>query len=215
MKKFAVVILLFLFASIPSYAQQLKIGVKGGPGLVDVVAVRTPDGFGGEDSYYKMRPSYHFGVFGLIDLSSRFYVQTELLYANKGFRSNDPGASEANIHLHYLTLPLLLSYKISENVHVAVGGELGYRLAARSKFDNSNLDVNAIYKREIDVGIDAGLQYYFSSQINLGVRYIHGLSNIFGRRGVLTDINGNPFGKGPSFQNRVVQFSVGYTFGDW
>ena len=212
MHKLYTISILLSLISMSAQAQQLQLGVKGGPSLVDVVAVRTPDGFGGEDSYYKMRPSYHFGIYGFIDLNSRFYVQAELLYANKGFRSTDPAGSEANIHLHYLTLPVLLNYRISEKVDVGLGGELGYKLSARSKFDNNSVDANFIYKRDIDVGLNAGLKYHLSQKIALDVRYIHGLSNIFGRRGVATDPYGNPSGKGPSFQNRVVQFSVGYTF---
>lgn len=215
MKRLSTVILLFLLISNSSHAQQLRLGVKGGPSLVDLKAVAAPDGIVSEDSYYKMRPSYHFGIFGIVDLSEKFYVQTELLYANKGFRSNDPRGSESNIHLHYLTLPVLLNYRILEKVHVGVGGELGYRLAARSKYDGSSVDVNFIYKRKLDVGIDVGLRYAITHKVSLGVRYIHGLFNVFGRRGVLAGLNGNPMLKGPSYQNRVVQFSVGYTFGDW
>ena len=212
MHKLYTISILLSLISVLAQAQQLQLGVKGGPSLVDVVAVRMPDGFGGEDSYYKMRPSYHFGVFGLLDLSSKFYVQAELLYANKGFRSTDPSASEANIHLHYLSLPVLLNYRISEKVDLGVGGEVGYKLAARSRYDNTSIDVDFIYRRDLDVGLNADLKFDIDPKVALGARYIHGLANVYGRRGVATDPYGNPSGKGPSFQNRVVQISVEYTF---
>lgn len=213
MNKLYTLATLFVFLSTASQAQKLSIGVKGGLSLVDVAVVAVPDGSESEDSYFEMRPSYYLGAFGTFGLNNRSYLQADLLYANKGFKSGDPRGSNSNIHLHYLTLPVLFNYKFLEWLHVGVGGELGYRFAARSKSDDRNVDVDFIYKRKWDFGLAAGLIYKLHEKLDLGLRYNHGLSHIFGERGYLTDINGNKTSKGPIYQNRVLQFSVGYVFG--
>lgn len=205
--------MLFFLLSTASQAQKLSVGVKGGLSLVDVAVVAAPDGFENEDSYFGMRPSYHLGAFGTFDLTKKFYLQADLLYANKGFKSGDPRGSNSNIHLHYFTLPVLFNYKFLEKLHVGVGGELGYRFAARSKSEDRNVDVDFIYKRKWDFGLAAGLTYKLNEKLDLGLRYNHGLSHIYGERGQITDTNANIVSKGPIYQNRAIQFSVGYVFG--
>ena len=209
MNKLYTISILFLLLSISSKAQDLEVGVKGGLSLVDVGVVSIP-GIDTENQYYKMRPSYHVGAFGTVDLSKKFYLQAELLYVNKGFRYDDSRGSDSNIHLHYLTLPVLLNYRILEKLHVGVGGELGYRLAARSKFDNKTINVNWLYERKLDLGIDVCVKYKINEHLNVGVRYNYGLFNIYGERGFITDSNGDKGDKLPVYQNRELQFSVGY-----
>lgn len=211
--KFYPVYLLFLFLSISSQAQQISFGIKGGPSLVDVEVVANSEGIDSESQYLKMRPSYHLGVFGFVDLNRKFYLQAELLYANKGYRADYPRSSEANLHFHYLTIPVLLHYKIVEKLHGGLGATFGYMLAARSKSEGGNLDVSWRYNNKLDMGINVGAKYEISDKINLGIRYTYGLSNLFRERGVIIDVNGNPTTKGPKYQNRELQFSVGYAIG--
>ena len=214
MNKLYTISTFLILLSIASQAQQLKVGVKGGLSLVDVEVVSIPGGIDTENQNYKMRPSYHLGAFGTFDLSKKFYLQADLLYASKGFRYDDPGTTKSNLHLHYLTLPVLLNYRISEKFHGGVGGTLGYRLAARSTSDGRSVDSGWIYDNKIDVGINAGLRYEMSNKINVGVRYTYGLSNLYKERGVITDINGYPIDKLPKYQNRELQFSAGYSLGN-
>lgn len=211
MNKLYTISILLILLSIASQAQQLKIGVKGGLSLVDVEVVSIPDGFDDVNRYRKVRPSYHVGAFGTVDLSEKFYFQAELLYANKGYRADYYEGSDPNIHLPYLTLPVLVNYKISEKLHGGLGGTLGYRLAAWSKSKTRRVDVSGRYDNKIEVGINVGLLYEISNKINFGARYTHGLSNI--RREGEIIINGKPLAKEPKHQNRELQFSVGYVLG--
>lgn len=135
------------------------------------------------------------------------------LYANKGFRFDYPGSSKSNLYLHYLTFPVLLNYRISRKLHGGVGGTLGYRLAARSKSKDRNVNVSWIYDNKTDVGINLSVKYEISNKINLGIRYTHGLSNIYEERGVISDSDGYPIDKFPKYQNRELQLSGGYVIG--
>lgn len=213
MNKLYTIATFFILFSISTQAQQFEIGIKGGPSLVDVDVVGISGGIDNERQYLKMRPSYHIGAFGSVDLNNKFYLQAELLYANKGFSSDYPRSSEAYLHFHYLTIPVLLNYKIVERLHGGVGGTFGYMLAARSKSEGRNLDVNWRYDNKIDIGINVGAKYEINDKINLEIRYTYGLSNLFKERGVITNGNANPIGKGPKYQNRELQLSVGYAIG--
>lgn len=193
----------FLF-SLSSSAQFFAFGIKGGPSLVDIGAIHSNGTFNGA-SFAKARLSYHVGFFGNANISSKLYLQVELLYANKGFRNDDPNGNKAHLHFHYLTLPVLLNYRILENLHIEVGGELGYRIAARSKLEKTTLDVGGIYDRKVDLGVIAGIKYKINEQVKVGIRGIYGLSNLFKNPIVVPGEE-----EALKLNNQGVQFSVSY-----
>jgi hypothetical protein len=189
-------ILIFCFAlSLPGIAySQLSYGIKGGLNLADVVINNLIDPYGESD--FKMKAGLLTGVFVELDLENRFTLSSELLYSVKGVKTVD-----TNIHFHYIALPILAAYKITDAFRLEAGIELGYLISATSRYGN----VNAVWDNKTDLGLDAGLRYHIN-KIVTGVRFNAGVSSVIRNT---NSVNGENI----RYQNRVLSFSVGYLLG--
>lgn len=93
---------------------QFHIGIKGGANVTKVEGKSFKDEF---------RYGYHLGGFAEIKLSNKFVLQPEVLFNQYASRldSNyknvyqDVFNSNANIKLNYLSVPILLNYKLVGN----------------------------------------------------------------------------------------------------
>lgn len=196
MKTFLFFVLLAVH-SIASFSQDIRFGIKGGLNLSDIVLTNYFDRDG--EASYKMKAGEHAGVFAALDVTSDFGLTMEVLYSNKGTNAG------SKINLRYINLPILVQYKFSEKFLAEVGPEVGYLFSARSKLGN----VAHIWDSKIDIGLAIGVQYLITEKLSAGARYYAGFSSVqepIPNR----DINGDP-GETIKFQNRVVQFFIGYT----
>ncbi len=205
----SITLALVLILSQGLVAQQHHYGLKAGFNYVNSTdALFSNDGNG----QYKI--SYHFGVFGQLELSPKFFLRPELLLSNKGYHFKNQVNStpqEGNVSLNYINFPLLFSFEMCQGLRVVGGFELGYLLSAKSKYDSENLDIKNAWDNTFDLGLSAGLNYELTEKIQMDVRYIHGIVSGIENL-VLTDEYGELIDTDPRFQNRTFQLSIGYQF---
>ena len=130
----------------------------------------------------------------LLGLDDRIGMAAELLYSNKGVKGF------SNINLHYITLPLLAQYKLTDRLSAELGPELGYMFSAESAFGN----VANTYTNKFDLAIDGGFRLN-SPRLIFGIRYCAGIFSVREPQ----ESAATP-GEKIKYQNRVLQISIGY-----
>jgi hypothetical protein len=105
-----------------------------------------------------------------------------------------------NINLHYISLPVLVRYAIVDKLIVEGGPELSYLVSATSRYGN----VSNIWNNKIDLGIDLGLNYLFTSRLSCGLRFNAGFIS------VIKNAGNNSTGGKVRYQNRALQVSMIY-----
>ncbi len=197
MKKLLFSLSLCMLLSATAMAQ-IRVGLKAGAMLSNTVVIDA-DSLPGSDA----KISYLVGGFLNIPINSKFSVQPELLYANKGGK---------DYNRHYINLPIMLQYKLIDKLKVEVGPELGYLFRSYSEFSFDNN--RSFDNKDLDVGINFGVSYDVLEKLNIGLRYNMGIIDTH-------DFNQARFGLGssdyiyPDFnvQNRTLQLSVGWKLG--
>lgn len=172
---------------------QIEFGVKGGLNIADIVMTNyiNPD----VESDLRLKAGLHAGFFASGMMNERIGLMGEVLYSNKGVKAN------GNIHLHYMTVPLLVQYKLSSKIFAEVGPEFGYMFSATSDFGNAS----SSYSNKLDLGLDGGFRLA-ADRFNVGLRYCVGMLSV--REPIqLTSTSGSEKIK---YQNRVLQFFLGY-----
>lgn len=189
--------LLFSFSflwCVPLLAQ-LTIGVKGGLNLSDVVINNVTDNPNAE-SDFKMKAGFHAGVFAIAALGPRTGVSADLLYSVKGVKAIDD-----NINFYYVSFPVLFQYAVTEKWIAEAGPELSYLITAKSTYGN----LNALWNNKIDLGLDLGVRYVFTSRVSAGLRFNAGFSS------VIENPPPSSTGEKVRYQNRVLQLSLIYS----
>jgi len=215
MKKLSIAIVIILGFGQLMTAQDIKFGVKGGLNLANM---------SGDVEDNSMKLAFHVGGMAEIKISDQFSVQPELLYSEQGAKFSD-----GTLCLNYLAVPVMAKYAVSENLSLEVGPQFGYLLSAKAK-DESNdgggggnveasaksstsskvqstqaaqadsRDIKENFK-SFDLGLALGASYLLNNGLNVGVRYIMGLSD--------TPKNDDGDFK---YKNSVFQLSIGYYF---
>ena len=185
------VIFVLLFPGIAE--AQTEFGIKGGMNISDIVMTNyvNPD----VESDLGLKLGIHGGIFISSIVNDQIGMAAELLYSNKGVKAI------SNINLHYMTLPLLVQYQLTDRILAEAGPELGYLFSAQSKHGN----VSSTYNNKFDLALDAGLCFN-SAKLMFGLRYCVGLFSV--REPM--EYTGNSGDETIKYQNRVLQLSVGY-----
>src|SRR5688572_8750029 len=91
-----------------SASGQAVLGIKGGLNVADIVMTNyiNPD----VESDLAMKIGPHAGIFVNGTVSERLGMAAELLYSNKGVHGG------TRINLHYITVPLLVRYGLTDKV---------------------------------------------------------------------------------------------------
>jgi hypothetical protein len=178
---------------------QFKYGMKAGLNLSDIVINNyiNPDA----ESDFDIKAGFHGGIFATGDFNEKLGSSIELLYSNKGVKAI------GNVNLHYINLPLLVLYRISDKFILELGPEIGYLFAAKSQYG----DVSNIWNNKLDIGLDGGAQFVLSKHLRLGLRYNAGFSSVID---ISDDSNSTTPGEPIKYQNRVLQAYVSYTLGE-
>jgi hypothetical protein len=170
--------LLSLFAALlisQAIMAQFHIGMKGGANIIKI---------NGESFKDKFSYGYHLGGFAEIGLGGKLGIQPEVLFnqytttVDSNFKSIYQSvfnnAFQGNVKLNYLSIPILVNYKLLGNfLSLQAGPQFGVLLD-----QNKTLLQNGgeAFKKG-DFSMLAGAQIKFSS-IRLTGRYAIGLSNI-------------------------------------
>ena len=184
-------------------------GVKGGLNVSNISAGSKSQNF---------KPSFNFGGFVEFPLSyyKQFAIQFELQYSGQGYNGKEiekkePGTGNVieknkldNVGLHYLNVPIVIKYYVSDNFAIEVGPQIGFLMGANGTFDlykynearnyvveNSSNLVNELDKNgygnnnykdfydTLDYGVTFGISYNFESGVFLSGRYYLGLKDVY------------------------------------
>lgn len=181
---------LFLFLAQASMAQ-FGIGIKAGANIVKV------DGKSFSDEF---RYGYHLGGYANIGIGGRFSIQPEVLFnqyqtkTDSSFKSiyQNAFSGHNNIKLNYLSIPLLLNYKLGSLLSLQAGPMFSVLMDQNKNLLQNGQD--AFKKGEFSMlgGAQVSL-----GKIKLNGRYVIGLNNI------------NDIDNKDQWKNQGFQLSVG------
>jgi opacity protein-like surface antigen len=200
MKKLIAAIALSVIAFVNANAQ--TVAFKVGYTHSDILVSPEPA------NIFTPKETFHAGI-AIKDLkiSDKIGFQPEILYSMQGFKV----ASVGNVGIHYLSVPLLVTFPVTEGLELQVGPQVSYMINSRVGVVNDLFSVtyNGLF-HNLDAGAVAGVEYKVSDNISLGGRYYLGM----------TDVNkdfslGNNKNLSDYFQmrNTGVQAFVSFSFG--
>ena len=153
---------------------QFHIGLKGGANIIKI------DGKSFKDQF---RYGYHVGGFAEIGLGQKFGLQPEVLFNQvstsvdsnyKSVYQNVFNSNQSTVKLAYLSIPLLLNYKLIGNfLSLQAGPQFGVLISQ----DKTLLQNGGEAFKKGDFSMVAGAQIKLSA-IRLSGRYVVGLNNI-------------------------------------
>lgn len=168
MKKLIAAIALSVFTFAKINAQ--SVAFKAGYTHSDVLVSPEPA------NIFTPKETFHAGIaIKDLKLSDKIGFQPELLYSMQGFHV----ASVGNVGIHYLSVPLLVTFPVTEGLELQVGPQISYMVNSRVGVVNDLFSVS--YKglfNDIDAGAVAGAEYKVSDNVSLGGRYYLGMTNV-------------------------------------
>lgn len=176
-------------------AQSIHLGIKVGTNINKISGKSFSDQF----NY-----GYHLGAFTEIGLGSKFAIQPEVLFNqintdtsslfSKIYTSLNPNKI-LNIKLSYLSIPVLLDYKVNKFFTIQAGPQFGILISQNEKLVQNGKDAF----RKGDFSMLAGVQLKIV-HFRIYGRYAIGLTNI-------NDIDTKDLWKSQSFQ-----LGIGFAF---
>lgn len=181
-------------------AQHLAIGTRAGFNLASADAQGSLF-----DSDIGVRTGFHGGVFVSVDITSHVALQTNMLFARKGFGAGD---GDVALEVDYFELPVLAVIKIPGGVspHLNLGTFLGLEISCTAS--TATVDDDAcgdIATGPATRGADSGI--VFGAGVTLDVGFASLLLDTFYMLG-LTDIS-EPTGDVESIKTRTLYLSAG------
>jgi hypothetical protein len=153
---------------------QFHIGFKGGANITKVDGVSFKDQF---------KYGYHIGGFAEIGLGNKFGLQPEVLWNQystsvdsnyKHIYQNVFNSDQSSVKLNYLSIPVLLTYKVIGNFLTL---QAGPQFSVLINQDKNLLQNGGEAFKNGDFALVGGAQIKLSS-IRLTGRYVVGLNNI-------------------------------------
>jgi hypothetical protein len=188
-----------LFASIllaQAAMAQLNIGVKAGANITKI------DGRSFKDEF---RYGYLLGGFAEIGLGKKFGIQPEVIFNqfqtrtdtafNSIYQNAFSDATSGNVKLNYLSIPLLLNYKLGNVITLQAGPQFGVLLDQ----DRNLLENGSEAFKTGDLSLLGGAQINIS-KLRFSGRYAVGLNNI------------NDIDNRDEWKSQAWQLTVGYAF---
>jgi hypothetical protein len=191
MKKFCLLLLVvFVFAS-RSQAQGFHLGIKAGTNISELTGRSFDEGF---------QWNFMAGAFSEINFTSNWGIQPEVLFSQTTTQTasdfNDiyeEGINSRSVKLNYLSIPILLTYKLPlPIISLQAGPQFGILMNTSDNITTNG--TNAFKSGDFSMVVGA--------QLNLGgfkggARYVYGFTNI------------NDITNADSWKNRTIQLYVG------
>ena len=170
--KLSVLLALVLFTQ--AAMAQFHLGVKGGVNITKV---------NGEAFRDEFRYGYHLGGFAELGLGGNLGIQPEVLWSqyqtrvdssfSNVYQNSLKISNYKDVKLNYLTIPLLLNYKLGSFMSLQAGPQFGILLdQSKNLVENGK----AAFKNG-DFAMVGGVQLHIA-KIRLQGRYFAGLNNI-------------------------------------
>ena len=194
MRKFSLLLLIVIFVMQQTFAQQnhglfKRFGFKAGVNVSDmnfnkgVPAPPSP-----VPSAWKT--GITFGFLLHVPLINNLSLQPEYLYSNVNGEDKSTGIKYS---LHYLGLPVLLKYQLSQKFALEAGPEVDLLISAKNKTGGTSSNITHDTE-ERNFGIDAGLEYKLIKSLSLNARYMQGLNHIgIGQRSNVKEFKSQQF----------------------
>jgi hypothetical protein len=166
----------------PALAQEF--GIKGGLTLANI-SVREPGQLPEElqwccSPWDGARRDMAIGLFGGFNLRPGVAIQTEVLFARRGFRINaTDGLPGAELRMSYVEVPVLLQY-VSSRIRLFAGPSIGAATSSSQRSDDvtrSGDFVNRSSLADLDVSVVVGASLH-RGRMSLEGRFVHGFVNV-------------------------------------
>ncbi|MBI1342293.1 MAG: outer membrane beta-barrel protein [Terrimonas sp.] len=184
-----VIIALFM---VQAATAQFHLGIKGGANVTKV---------DGKSFNQAFRYGYHIGGFAEIGISPKFRIVPEVLFNQysttldsnyKEIYQNVISSDQSKVKLNYLSIPILLDYKLLGPIHLQAGPQVGILMDQSRTFLQNGGDA---FKHG-DFSMLGGVQLNLA-KLRITGRYIIGLNNI------------NDIDNQDQWKSQAVQLSVG------
>lgn len=191
MYKKLVLVSAFAFLGAAAFSQGLKIGIKAGASMNKI---------SGKSFKEQFTFGYQLGGFAEIKLSSKFGIQPEVLFGQVNLDTSSSFSSiyqfnnVSNIKLKYISIPLLLNYKLTPGIVLQAGPQFGILRDP----DKSLLKNGADAFKTGDFSMLGGVQVKLANFRIYG-RYAIGLNNL------------DNIGDKDKWKSQSVQLGVGFT----
>ena len=152
----------------------------------------------------------NFGIEAEYMATDLFSVSGGIMVSNQGGKYDDDLYGSYTVDLDYANVPIMANLYVLPGLAIKAGAQLGFRMKAKVKLDNSTFDMDEFYARSIglglgdelkvnkfDLSIPVGISYEYKNAV-IEARYAWGLSKIMNY--------------GDPFYNRVIQLTLGYKF---
>lgn len=213
-RKVSVLVFILFVFQINSYAQY-DVGVKSGINIAFIRSATNSHTY----QFEELQPKVGFlgGIYGSLKLSKNVDLNLEILYSEKGYRimkyrviSNWVGSDPymVNVNINYITVPVSFVFHVIPSLGLTLGTEFGNLISANSASDNDGTDDRYSYYSTYELGLNAGIKYYFLKRFNFDIRYTYGLTNMIKDPNLINAI-GNPAGEIKDY-NMAWQFSLSY-----
>jgi hypothetical protein len=170
--KLSVLLALVLFTQ--AAMAQFHLGVKGGVNITKVQGEAFRDEF---------RYGYHLGGFAELGLGGRLGIQPEVLWSeyqtrvdssfSDVYQNSTKISNYQDVKLNYLTIPILLNYKLGSLLSLQAGPQFGILLDQSKNLVQNGQEA---FKKG-DFSLVGGAQIHIA-KIRLQGRYFVGLNNI-------------------------------------
>lgn len=179
--------------------EELHVGIKAGANYSNVYSES------GEDFVADGKVGFAAGVFVTIPLGKLVGIQPELMYSQKGFKSENAFlGSDFKATFNYIDLPIHLQIKPTENFSILAGPQFSYLLS--SKYELGSL--SAVDEQDLEdennratVGFSAGVDFTVQNFL-ISARGSWDLSKM-NEDNNTSDVN---------YKNQLFQLTVGYRF---
>ncbi len=155
----------------PISAQEISFGAVAGPNF-STFQTELFDG--------QFRIAFHAGLVIKLELSDKWVIRPEFLYSQQGMTWRD-GDAKIKRHNDYFEIPMLMQWTPNEKTAILFGPGIGILLKSVEINEYPGGGSDEVNSREeynrVDIGLNLGFEYYFSTHFTMGLRYYNGLMN--------------------------------------
>ncbi|WP_298115463.1 porin family protein [Flavobacterium sp.] len=178
MKKIILSLVAIAAFGVANAQEDMKFGAKAGINMSNFT--------GDADTDSKI--GFQVGAFAEFKVSEKFAVQPEILFSALGAKDDSD-----NYNSNYILVPVMAKYYVAEGFSLEAGPQIGFLMSAKY----GDTDIKDAYK-STDFALNLGAGYDVAENINIGLRYSLGLSNV-------SDIGGD-------VKTSNIALAVGYKF---
>jgi hypothetical protein len=192
-KSFLTFTLFILFINSYSQNNNFDLGIKAGLNFT------IPSISENANTNFSAKSGLNIGIFSNFRLSERVHLKPELSISTENINYKTEFYSyqeKAENKETYLNIPILLKYYLSTKINIEVGPQIGFIIKNKAKLiiDNGvniHMHNNTYYENKVEGKFSGniGLIYDITHDINLGIRYNIGISEINGFKNSTLSMN--------------------------